>query len=69
MAQLHRRVAKLEQKEGALPGRSTRWHQVVVDVETEAQAIARYESENGSIGHDNVILRVIVDPAPGVPLQ
>lgn len=37
------------------------WHCVVQDVgETEQQAFARYETENGPIGDDRGVLRVII---------
>lgn len=56
------RVARLEQRRGAIFVR--RWHQIVVDGQTDEEAIADYELENGAIlgQNEGVILRVIVEP-------
>ena len=57
-----RRVAVLEQ---AQPTSTPRWHRLRrYEDESEADAVAAYEAENGPIGDGNVVMRVIVG-SPG----
>lgn len=58
MTALGKRLAVLEQ---ALPSAMPRWHCLRrYENETDADALAAYEAEHGTIGDGNVIMRVIV---------
>lgn len=58
MSGLAKRLAALEQ---AQPSPMRRWHCLRrYEDETDADAMAAYEAEHGSIGGGNVIMRVIV---------
>ena len=63
MNALSKRLAALEQtKSSQMP----RWHCLRrYENETDAEAVAAYEAEHGSIGTDNVIMRVVVSK-PGM---
>lgn len=59
MNALGKRLAVLEQ---AQPTTMPRWHCLRrYEDETDADAVATYEAENGPVGDGNVIMRVIVD--------
>lgn len=58
MNALGKRLAALEQ---AQPSAMPRWHCLRrYEDETDADAVAAYEAENGPIGDGNVIMRVII---------
>ena len=64
MKALERRLSELEQRRGVHG--PTLWHNVLVDDQDEAQAIADYEAEHGPIGEDDgIIFVVFVAPTMG----
>lgn len=63
MRNIQKRLEALEGRNGAV--RPVRWHRVIVDRQSKADALASYERRHGTIGTtgtDGVIYRVIVDP-------
>jgi hypothetical protein len=73
MRSLRNRVQALEDPDGGkgLPAwkdpNYKPWHRIIQwEDQTEAEAVAAYEAENGPLGDDNRILRVIItSPAHG----
>lgn len=70
MNPLSKRIGALER---ARPSSMPRWHCIRhYEEESRDDAIAAYEAENGPIGYDNVIMRVIITKpvkrpsAPGI---
>jgi hypothetical protein len=62
---LSKRLTALEQ---AQPATKPRWHCLRrYEDESEADAVAAYEAENGPIGNGNVVMRVIVSK-PGTKI-
>lgn len=60
MRNIHKRIAALESRGGA--ERPVRWHRVIVDGQSNADALAAHEAQHGTISQDGVIYRVIVSP-------
>ncbi|MEO6151655.1 MAG: hypothetical protein ABIT09_07725 [Croceibacterium sp.] len=67
MKALEKRLEELERR--MTPEPAKRWHRILqYEDQTQEQAVAAYEAQNGPIGDDNTILRVIISkpgPAPG----
>lgn len=59
MGNMQKRIAALEIR--AAP-RAARWHRVIVDGHSKADALAAHEARHGIVGSDGVIYRVIVAP-------
>lgn len=62
MRSLQRRLQELEAKD---PSRLKRWHRVIQyedEGQTEQEAIAEYEAENGPIGEDDCLVVRIIKP-------
>ena len=57
---MHKRLAALESRDGAR--RPVKWHRVIVDSQSTAEALTAHEAAHGPIGNDGVIYRVIVSP-------
>ena len=60
---IQKRLEALEGRKEAT--RPMRWHRVIVDRQSKADALASYERQHGTIGTtgtDGIIYRVVVDP-------
>ncbi len=60
MGNMHKRIAALETRDGAHG--PVRWRRVIVDGQSEAEALAAHEALCGPVGRDSVIYRVIIGP-------